>query len=188
MVCKNTTISNWSSWSTTLQIRYNIQEMSTQNSFPRTISIALKTLILSTRKWKCTDSLIQINVSFVCLIATSQSCLKDPPEFYLRPLERVPVDSTKPWYCKSRIGVDTLKKFVLDNYYVYSSVLPSMNWRRRGSAYFGWSLCSHQSHWLHPNPTSKLNQYWRGRGPLSLKYAGENTGLQNYLYGTRTVH
>ena len=21
--------------------------------------------------------------------------------------------------------------------------------------YFGWSHCPHQSHWLHPNPTSK---------------------------------
>ena len=39
---------------------------------------------------------------------------EDSPGFYLRPLERVPVDGTKPWYCRSRIGVNTLKKFVPD--------------------------------------------------------------------------
>ena len=36
-----------------------------------------------------------------------------PPGFYLRPLERVP-DDTKPWYCRSLVGVNTLKKFVPD--------------------------------------------------------------------------
>ena len=30
--------------------------------------------------------------------------------------------------------------------------------RHRGSAYFGWRLCPHQSYWLHPNPTTTLNQ------------------------------
>ena len=46
-----------------------------------------------------------------------------------------------------------------------SSVLPSQNWGE----------CPHQRFWLHPNPTSKINQHQRDRGPLSLKYAGENT-------------
>ena len=39
-----------------------------------------------------------------------------------------------------------------------TSVLPSLNWRRRGNVYFRWGLWPHQSYWLHPNPTSKLKQ------------------------------
>ena len=39
---------------------------------------------------------------------------EDPPGFYLHPLERVPGDDTKPWYCRSLVGINTLKKFVAD--------------------------------------------------------------------------
>ncbi len=37
---------------------------------------------------------------------------KDPPGFYLRPLDKVPTSPDKPWYCKVRIGVNTLKNFL----------------------------------------------------------------------------
>ena len=51
----------------------------------------------------------------VCLLDYYISNLpEDPPGFYLRPFERVPVDATQSWYCKSRLGVNTLKKFVPD--------------------------------------------------------------------------
>ena len=41
---------------------------------------------------------------------------KLPPDysgFYLRPLEKVP-SGNRPWYCKSRIGINELKTFMLD--------------------------------------------------------------------------
>jgi len=36
---------------------------------------------------------------------------ENPVAFYLRPLEKVP-SSNKPWYCKSRVGVNKLKTFI----------------------------------------------------------------------------
>ena len=35
--------------------------------------------------------------------------LSKPPPFYVRPLYKVLVDSEKRWYCRSRVGVNTLK-------------------------------------------------------------------------------
>ena len=37
----------------------------------------------------------------------------DPPGFYLRPLDKIPVEA-KPWYCISRVGINKLKTFIPD--------------------------------------------------------------------------
>lgn len=37
----------------------------------------------------------------------------DPSCFYLRPLNKVP-SGNRPWYCKSRVGINKLKTFMLD--------------------------------------------------------------------------
>ena len=37
----------------------------------------------------------------------------DPSGFYLRPLDKVP-SGNRPWYCKSRVGINKLKTFMPD--------------------------------------------------------------------------
>ena len=40
-----------------------------------------------------------------------QKLPEDPPAFYLRPLDCSPANPNKPWYCKVRFGINTLKNF-----------------------------------------------------------------------------
>ena len=39
-----------------------------------------------------------------------------------------------------------LQKQTSSELWLHNSVLPSLNWRHVGNAYFGWSQCPHQSH------------------------------------------
>ena len=39
---------------------------------------------------------------------------ENPPAFYLRPLDKVPSSDDKPWYCKSRVGVNKLKTIITE--------------------------------------------------------------------------
>ena len=57
-------------------------------------------------------SQIRLNVLFVYWTSTFLSGLKDPPGFYLHPFDVVPASPDKPWYYKSRLGVNTLKIFL----------------------------------------------------------------------------
>ena len=69
-----------------------------------------------------------INVANKCVQAyanpDSEECLvrlldlylqklpEDPPGLYLRPLDCSPANPKNPWYCKVRVGINTLKKFL----------------------------------------------------------------------------
>ena len=41
-----------------------------------------------------------------------QKLPEDPPGLYLRPLDCLPANPKKPWYCKVRVGINTLKTFL----------------------------------------------------------------------------